>query len=417
MTANKGYHFLRRSDKVFNLTQKLQALHDGRTWCLVPLASVMKILLLGFACRLGSLNRIEQALENGLFDEVLGRGAKPSADAISYAVKRTEPKEVKELISQVVQKARRNKLFPKGTVDGYVVCGVDGTELYKTKADSRRCTHCSVRTRKEGDEEVWREYYERAVAISYVGDGPNLVVGLERQGKGEGELPASLRLLQDLYWRNSRYCDVIAGDALYAAAPFFNAANEQGKWVVVRAKREDLRVIVDAEGLFAQRGPDFESEGITEFKGASYDLRIWDEEDFDSWDGVNGTLRVLRVEETRRCIKNGRSEETKQITHIVTTCPQSQVKPLTVWRIMHARWGIENRVFHQAKTHCSLEHSYIHHEIATEVLWQLQVLALNLMLLFRWNRHNGKRPGMTELADIIMATLLIPVRRLDLSPG
>lgn len=234
------------------------------------------------------------------------------------------------------------------------------------------------------------------------------MVGLRRQEKGEGELTAAMRLLKELYWRNTRYCDVIVGDALYATAPFINAVSNRGKWVVARVKRDDCRVIVDAEGLFAQRGPDFEAKDVADFKGSRYDVRIWDEENFESWEGLKGTVRALRVEETRRLIQEGEAIDQTLTTHIATTCPKDQVKPLTVWRIMHARWGIENSVFHQAKTYCSFEHNYIHHEVATEVAWILQVIAFNLLMFY--SREGSQALGeLVEMLIIGLATLGEPV--------
>ena len=94
------------------------------------------------------------------------------------------------------------------------------------------------------------------------------------------------------------------------------------------------------------------------------------------------------------------------VTHIVTTCPKALVKPFTVWKIMHKRWGMENGVFHEAKTYCSFEHCFIHHEVATEVFWMLQVITLNLMRLFmRW-ASTERKVTMPEVADAIFATLL-----------
>lgn len=401
MTANRAYHFLRYADKVFGLSKALESLHDGRKWCHVPLESVLTSLVLGLVCQRGSLNRIEESVRNGVFDRALGGAAKPSADTMGYALKRMNVEELRKYNAFIVQKARYNKVFSKGTVDGLVVAAVDGTELYSTNAESRSCCRCSVRT-KNG----MKEYYERAVTVSYVGDGPALVIGMRIQEKGEGELPSAIALLKDLYWRNTRFCDVIVADALYAAAAFINEATSQGKWVVVRAKREDYRVLKDADGLFARRKPDFEKTGIAEFKGSTYDVRIWDEEDFTSWDGVAGTVRCLKVEETRNFIKNGAPVAEKTTTHIVTTCPKALVKTLTIWRIMHKRWGIENSVFHEAKTCCSFDHCFIHHEVATEVLWMLQVIALNLFLLFKWRASRRKGWTLRGLGEAILLGLV-----------
>ena len=291
-------------------------------------------------------------------------------------------------------------MFSKGTVDGLVVAGIDGTELYSTKAQSRSCTRCCMR-----NNDGVNEYYERVVAVCYVGEGPALLIGMRKQEKGEGELNAGISILKELYWRNTKFCDVIVADALYAKAPFINEVTSQGKWVVIRVKQDDYLIVKDAEGLFAGRAPDFEKEGIEDFKGSRYDIKIWDEEGFTSWDGVRGSLRCLKVEEVRHSIKNGRPVTEENTSYIVTTCPKALVRPLTVWKIMHARWDIENRVFHEAKTYCSLDHCFIHDEVATEVFWMLQVIALNLFLLFKWRALREKSLTLLELARAILVGL------------
>lgn len=184
----------------------------------MPLESVLTSVILGLVCRLGSLNQIEAAIRNGEFDRVLGRiKEKPSAATIGYALKRMDVEELRKYNSAIIQKARYNKVFSKGTVDGLVVAGIDGTGLYSTKAQSRGCARCCVR-----NNDGVNEYYERVVAVCYVGEGPALLIGMRKQEKGEGELNAGISILRELYWRNTRFCDVIVADALYAKAPFIN---------------------------------------------------------------------------------------------------------------------------------------------------------------------------------------------------
>ena len=413
MKANKAYHFLRYVNKVFGLEKAFKSFRDGRQKHHIPLESVLKCFLLGLVCRKGSLNQIEESIRLGVFDKALGKGPKPSADTVGYALKRTEPGAFKNYNSYIIQKARYNKVFSGGTVDGLLVAAIDGTELYSTKSESRSCRHCSVRTVNEV-----KEYYERVVAVSYVGSGPPLILGIRRQRKGEGELPAAIGLLKELNWRNTRFCDAIVGDALYAASPFINEATSQNKWVAFRVKRENYHVVRDAEGLFAGRKPDFEERGITDFKGSIYDIRIWDEENFTSWDKVKEPLRCLKVEETRYYSKNGEQVSETIPTYIVTTCPKALVKPKTVWKIMHKRWGIENSVFHEAKTCCSLDHSFVHHEIATEVAWLLQIIALNLLLMFKWRALRGKKQKWTlrGLSEAIFVGLVSWPQRVYIEP-
>jgi len=408
LKTNRAYQLIRYADKVFDIKRMVDRLSDGREWAHIPLKSVVTTMILGLVCRLGSLNQIEAAVRDGVFDRAFGGMGKPSADTIGYALKRMEVEELREYNSLIIQKARYNGVFSGGTVDGLVVVGIDGTELHWTKAKRRSRGFFSVRVKESGE-----EYYERVVAASYVGSGPSLVVGMRRIEKGQGEVTAGIELMKELYWRNTRFCDVIVADALYAAAPFINEVDGQGKWVVIKVKQENRHIIKDAEGLFSKRGPDYEVRGLDDFKGSRYDVRIWDEDGFTIWDKVRTPLRCLKVEEVRHYMKNGELVSESGTSYIVTTCPKGLVKPLRVWKIMHARWDIENAVFHEAKTYCSLGHCFIHDEVATEVLWNLQVIALNLFLLFRYRalrKTDGKTQiGLARLILIGLASLPEPI--------
>ena len=63
------------------------------------------------------------------------------------------------------------------------------------------------------------EYYERAAALSYVGDGPRLLLGMERIKPGERELTAAIRLSREAALRNNKYSDTICTDDFYKVAP------------------------------------------------------------------------------------------------------------------------------------------------------------------------------------------------------
>jgi hypothetical protein len=121
LKTNKAYHFIRYAGKVFGLIRALKGFGDGREWAQVPLESVLVTMILGLVCRLGSLNQIEEAVREGGFDRVLGKMGKPSADTIGYALERVKPEELREYNSFIIQKARYNKVFSGGTVDGGVV--------------------------------------------------------------------------------------------------------------------------------------------------------------------------------------------------------------------------------------------------------------------------------------------------------
>ena len=234
------------------------------------------------------------------------------------------------------------------------------------------------------------EYYERAVALSYVRDGPHLLLGMERTKPGEGELTAAMRILREVSSRNNRYSDIICADVSYAVAPFINEVSDQRKYVVIEIKQEDRALVKDMDGLVANKEPDVTLHGVTpkgekgkDGHGVNYDLKIWDEENFASWGNVKSPLRCLKVEETRTTTCRGKiAEETVTEYHIVTTVPKAIMKADIVWQIMHRRWDMENNIFCDLKQNWGFRHCYTHDPKAIEVWYIIFCIAVNLMMLF-----------------------------------
>lgn len=105
-------------------------------------------------------------------------------------------------------------------------------EPYSTKTSCKGALGWPIRHHPDGKD----KYYERAVALSYVGDGPHLLLGMERIKPGEGELTTAIRLLKEVARRNNRYSDIICADAFYAVASFVNEVSDQREYVVIKIK-------------------------------------------------------------------------------------------------------------------------------------------------------------------------------------
>lgn len=250
----------------------------------------------------------------------------------------------------------------------------------------------SVYNKGEASEVIY--YHENLVGAAYVGRPPALILGLERILKGEGEITAALRLLRSLYQRHFRYADILVFDALFAKASVIKEVLAQNKIAVIRVKQENYHIIKDAAALFANRKP--ELEGTLSLKSDyyhedhsgnkyRYQVRIWDEENFTSREGIEVPLRVLKVEETRLSM-NGEILGEKNLTHIVTTASKTTLPTISLWRIMHRRWDIENKTFHDLKTYWGFKHSFHHKENAFMAMRYLIVLAFNLFNLFYHRR-------------------------------
>jgi hypothetical protein len=154
---------------------------------------------------------------------------------------------------------------------------------------------------------------------------------------------------------------VVAGDSLYLNAPFFNLCVGLGKEVIAVLKDEGRVLFQDAQGVFSLTAPQI-------WEAPNQKIRAWDAEGFTSAEGIEVPLRVLRTEEvlTRRQ-HQGKGWVQKKETHHwewVTTLPAARLSPRLLWQIGHARWEIENDLFHTLATYWSLDHCFKHEPTA-----------------------------------------------------
>ena len=110
-----------------------------------------------------------------------------------------------------VRKARENKVFVDGTIDGLVVTGIDGTQTFnsdKVNCEAREdtlgckksCEDC-LKAFKKG--KVEQRNFHSSVVLSTVGQGSKLVIDFEpyraevdEATKDEGELTTAKRLIK-----------------------------------------------------------------------------------------------------------------------------------------------------------------------------------------------------------------------------
>lgn len=191
-----------------------------------------------------------------------------------------------------------------------------------------------------------------------IGHDLALPLDVEMQHPGEGEVVAATRLMGRVFENYPRFFDAVVGDGLYLQAPFFNFCIEHGKHVVAVLKDEGRVLFQDAQGLFASMPPTIWRDGNTK-------VEAWDEEGFNTMEGVENPIRVLHTEETtikRERIKGRWEQKTEHHNWWwATTIPKSQLPSRRLWTAGHARWDIENSGFNQLSAHWSLNHCFKHH--------------------------------------------------------
>jgi hypothetical protein len=396
---NKAFQFIKYINKVYRFRQFLSSLHDGRINPSIRNDWVIAVIFVGIVTWMGSFNHMEQKLHQGYFDKILGpKMRKGSAETFGNVLEASCVEQLRHYNQLIIKVARYNKAMRHGTIDGFLVAALDGTETTRTTSPQRGCDCCKTSVYTSADGATVEQKHENFVGASYIGKPPNLILGLERVAPGEGETTAALRLLGLLKSWHYYYADVVALDSLYAGAPVVNKLMEQKVIGVIRVKQEHYNLIQDAESLFSGREPDLIKNGVSiksdwyeEDKAGRkyrYNFKIWDEEHFMSWEKVKKPLRVLKVEEAR-ADRFGRTLQKPQVTYIIVTADKNIITAETVWRILHRRWDIENKTFHDLKKFWSFDHDFHHTENAFLAMRWLIVIGFNLFMLFLYRRLKG----------------------------
>ena len=190
-----------------------------------------------------------------------------------------------------------------------------------------------------------------------VGFRAAIPLDVEMLRPGEGELTAAHRLLPRVVKSYGRFFGVVLADGLYFNAPFFNLCLGLGKDVITVLKDEGRVLFQDAQGVFSLTVPQVWQE-------PNQEIRAWDAEGFTSAEGIKVPLRVLRTEEVmvRRHHRRDGWIMAKETHHWewVTTLPVARLSTRLLWQIGHARWEIENDLFHTLATYWSLNHCFKH---------------------------------------------------------
>jgi hypothetical protein len=90
---------------------------------------------------------------------------------------------------------------------------------------------------------------------------------------------------------------------------------------------------------------------------------------------------------------------------IVTTCMEMNLK--TLFKIIRARWNIENPIFNNLKNECGLEHCFVHGGKAVEAVLCLIFIASNIMQLFLLRRLKRHIKSQREMVRLLLKGLYL----------
>jgi hypothetical protein len=101
--------FCRYLEKVFDWRAQMAGLHDPRPRPQISIATIFLSVLMMFVTRLGSLNAMEGELRlPGRWEKIVGR-RKPSADRLGQVTALLDPEQLRDMLSGINHKLRRNK--------------------------------------------------------------------------------------------------------------------------------------------------------------------------------------------------------------------------------------------------------------------------------------------------------------------
>jgi hypothetical protein len=424
--AAPGGGYLRRllgySHKVYGLSAVLGRVRDGRQEPQIPMATVVRTV---FACglfRVRSFNALEPQLAEPQLAHALGLrreragGRLCSVDTLSRALRQADPASFPEMLSALIQRAERNKVFREGWIGALRYVALDGWEPIASR--HRHCAQCLQREVQDGKQRVI-EYYHRYVVALLLGPHEELVLGFEpirnawarrhageRQVDGdEGEQTAAIRLLRWLRATYGRWLEVIVVDSLYPNGPFLSVLGELGFAGVVVAKKETDEPLRDALTIWGQ------SPGQVVIDAEARErLELWDCPDCQTLDTYAGSIRVVRgvVESVA-----SRHAPRRQWCLLVTGKVTQRLSARQLLRVARARWHLENTGFNQWTQHWRFEHVFTADGNAIAAIFALFFLAFDLLQLFvyrqlkSYGRLRGKDPTRTivRVVDILLADL------------
>ncbi len=385
MRENYFVKMMKYMKNVYHIDRQIEQITDNRLNPTYKTSQIIFLVLLGFLLRVRSFNQLNFMIKAGEFNEIYFRkGQVPQIDAIRSSLKSVNLDALRQINQRIIKMAVRNKVLGEGTIDGYTVAAIDGTKLFNRKKPS--CDDC-IYTNRRG-----KIYYAHACTVmSLIGDGANLVIDYEMikhrkeaNDTGEGELISAKRLLKRAISTHKRLVDVVTYDALACNSIFLNECLNLDIDAVIRVKdnynlaiRNVKRETNTKQSTRSWRDGDCE---ITAF------------ESIFKMDGVQSPLRYVKFAKRKR---NG---ERSQVL-IVTTALDMNVK--TLYRIMKARWNIENQVFNNLKNHANMDHCFVHGRNSVEAILYLMFIASNLFQLFKTKRLKNHVPVQIELIRLL----------------
>jgi hypothetical protein len=339
----------------------------------IQTATALRAVVVMGLVRVGSLNGLDQSRRERGWGSLIG-GKLPSPRTNGRVMEALDCQGLRHALRALYTRRKRNKSLP-GFFGGRIALILDGHEC--AASFLRSCPDCLRRTvRAAKGERI--QYYHRLVAATLLCGSERMLLDCQMQRPAEDEVACAISLLERVLRDYPRAFDVVVADGLYLRSDFFNFVTGHGKEVIAVLKDERRDLMKDARGLF-------DGAPHVIFQRGRAECRCWDIEGFNSWDGLDKAVRVVRSLErsTVRRQLDGRQEENSSEWIWATSIAKGRLPTEGVVRFGHGRWAIENEGgFNELVNVWHADHVYKHALNAILAFWLVAMLAFNLFHAF-----------------------------------
>ena len=216
--------------------------------------------------------------------------------------------------------------------------------------------------------------------------------GIDSISKDEGEINVEKRLISRVSAEYIKFIDVVVYDALVCNSVWINHCKNLGVDGFVRAKNNNNKSVRQVKKKVNKSEP----------------VGVWEyEKGFEKVFVYESTFTMNGVEQPLRFVKFAIRHPDKKRTQImiVTTCMEMSLK--TLFKMIKARWNIENCIFNNLKKEANLGHCFVHGANAVEAILHLIFIANNLFQLFKVRRIKNHVPTQKELVRLLLKGLYL----------
>ncbi len=397
---------------MYHINEKINSLkREKNKRILVKGNTIAKMLFIAMFTRERSFNQLlEKIHKRKKYKNMFGKKENiPKAHVFRDGIKELNIEDLKQINKGIIMKAKENKAYRKGTVDGHVVVGIDGVECfgsYKKDWNNSYKTKIKIQEYRNGIKtEVEKEYHKQInVFAKIVGKRPGLILDYEtvtcngNEGKQEYEPYVAIKLIERLKKSYGQGIDVIVGDAIYLEEKFLRAVIDEEYIAVVRLKDNRKAFIAEAEGLFKLQKPQLIS------KTKRKEIMCWSEK----IEYKDIPVKVVKFEEK---YKKDKVLKTDTI-YVVST--SSNISNETINKIIHARWDLENNGFNELKNYWQMKHCFMADEKAINIILRMMIISYNLWELYLYGHlHDFANRKITKLGYIEMITETISMAKVE----